>query len=471
MKTNSLSLVLFALLNYFAATLGVEAVIPAPDGGYPGLNTAEGENALFSLTTGTGNSAVGAFSLFSNTEGSLNTAVGIGTLLFNVESENTAIGTAALILNTTGLNNTAVGSRAMLNNDGGNNNTAIGAGALFNNTTGNFNTAIGVGALVSNTASANTATGALALNANTTGTNNTADGALALQHNTGSGNTATGFGALNSNTTGSQNTAIGNEALQSNTGGFSNTAVGHHALFSNGIFNGVVGQQNTAIGTGALGSNIRGGDNTAIGFAALSSSTGDANIAIGHAAGNLVSTASSVISIGALGANVNFSCYIGNIWNQPGGSQAVYVNSDGKLGQMVSSRRFKDEIKLMTQASEVIYDLKPVSFRYKKEIEPTRPRSFGLIAEDVEKISPDLVTRDGNGQVSSVRYDQVNVMLLNEFLKEHRKNEEQGATIAQQQKEITALRAELKEQASQIQKVSAQLELKKPATQTVKNAD
>ena len=158
------------------------------------------------------------------------------------------------------------------------------------------------------------------------------------------------------------------------------------------------------------------------------------------------------------------SCYIGNIWNQPGGSQAVYVNSEGKLGAQVSSRRFKDEIKPMEQTSEVIYGLKPVSFRYKPEIEPTRPVGFGLIAEDVEKISPDLVTRGGDGKVNSVRYDAVNAMLLNEFLKEHRRNEEREATIARQQKQIDALTASLKEQASQIQKVSAQVEASKFAT-------
>ena len=170
------------------------------------------------------------------------------------------------------------------------------------------------------------------------------------------------------------------------------------------------------------------------------------------------------------------SCYIGNIWNQPGGSQAVYVNSEGKLGAQVSSRRFKDEIKPMEQTSEVIYGLKPVSFRYKPEIELTRPIGFGLIAEDVEKISSDLVTRGGDGKVNSVRHDAVNAMLLNEFLKEHRTVQEQGATImqlksmvekqeaanARQQKQIEALTAGL-------QKVSAQLEASKPAPQVVNN--
>ena len=201
---------------------------------------------------------------------------------------------------------------------------------------------------------------------------------------------------------------------------------------------------------------------------------------MGNAAGGAVTTADNVICIGAGvgGADVSNSCYIGNIWNQPGGSQAVYVNSEGKLGAQVSSRRFKDEIKPMEQTSEVIYGLKPVSFRYKPEIEPTRPVGFGLIAEDVEKISPDLVTRGGDGKVNSVRYDAVNAMLLNEFLKEHHKIEAQQSKIdkqeatmtelrsiiAQQQEGMEVLARRLEEQASQIQKVSAQIGVSKLAS-------
>ena len=169
--------------------------------------------------------------------------------------------------------------------------------------------------------------------------------------------------------------------------------------------------------------------------------------------------ADDVICIGAPGANVSDSCYIGNIWQQPGGSQAVYVNSQGKLGAQVSSRRFKDEIKPMKQASEVIYSLKPVSFRYKQEIEPTRPPSFGLIAEDVEKINPDLVIRDKKGKPYSVRYDQVNAMLLNEFLKEHRKVQKQEATIARLNKTIDTVLARLDKQDSKIQGVSDQVKI------------
>jgi hypothetical protein len=306
-------------------------------------------------------------------------------------------------------------------------NTATGDSALFSNTTGNQNTATGNAALVVNTTGGvNTAHGAFALSSNTTGSSNTATGVNALSHNTiGNNNAANGLNALLSNTSGIANTAMGNQTLQSNT-------------------------------------------------------TGSLNTALGNGAGNSVTTADHVIAIGTAGANVSDSCYIGNIWNQPGGSQAVYVNSEGKLGAQVSSRRFKDEIKPMEQTSEVIYGLKPVSFRYKPEIEPTRPVGFGLIAEDVEKISPDLVTRGGDGKVNSVRHDAVNAMLLNEFLKEHKTVQEQGATItqqrkdfeaalAQQQKEIEALTATLKEQAAQIQKVSAQIEMSKFAPQVVLN--
>src|SRR5262245_28522403 len=155
---------------------------------------------------------------------------------------------------------------------------------------------------------------------------------------------------------------------------------------------------------------------------------------------------------------------LGNIWNRLGGTQAVYVNSYGKLGLIGSSRRFKEDIEPMDKASEALLALKPVRFRYNKEIDPAGTSQFGLVAEDVEKVNPDLVVRDKEGKPYSVRYDAVNAMLLNEFLKEHRK-------VEQMQKQIEALTATVKDQAAQIQKVSAQLEASKPAPQTVKNND
>jgi Chaperone of endosialidase len=386
----------------------VFGVVPAPDGGYPGGNTAEGQGALLSLTTGGFNTAVGWFALRSNTENGLNTAVGAGALLSNISGSNTATGAGALLSTSTGGNNTANGALALLNNTTGQSNTATGAGALFSNTTGDANT-------------------------------------------------ATGFQALFSNTIGAFNTANGESSLSNNTEGNGNTAIGNGALLNN-----TTGYSNTAIGNSALPTNATGSSNTGVGFGALFPSTGSGNTALGAGAGNSVATASNVICIGAAGTDVSNSCYINNIWNQPGGSQAVYVNSDGKLGAQVSSRRFKDGIKPVGTVSEAIYALKPVSFRYKAEIEPTRPLSFGLIAEDVQKINPDLVMLDAEGKPGSVRYDAVNAMLLNEFLKEHR-------TVQELKKEVAALTATVKKQAEQLEKVSAGVEMSKGALNVARN--
>ena len=198
---------------------------------------------------------------------------------------------------------------------------------------------------------------------------------------------------------------------------------------------------------------------------------------MGHAAGTSVTTADNVISIGAnvAGENVSNSCYIGNIFGQTSsGGVPVVINSHGKLGTVTSSRRFKEDIKPMDQASEALLALKPVTFRYKKEIDPQGIPQFGLVAEEVEKVNPKLVVRDKDGKVNTVRYEAVNAMLLNEFLKEHKRVEEQQATItelkstvAQQQKGMEVLTAQLKEQGAQIQKVSAQIEMSKPAPRVV----
>ena len=420
-----------------------QAVSPAPDGGYPGGNTAEGQNALFGLSSGTYNTALGFSSLRSNTTGNLNTALGAGTLLLNTGEENTATGAAALLSNTTGAANTANGSRTLLSNTTGNSNTASGVFALLHNTTGSFNTANGVDALDLNI--------------------------------TGSFNTATGFDALVSNTVGVQNSATGYQALYFNTGSF-NTA--------NGVF--------------ALHDNTTGVDNTAYGVNALFHSTiGSDNTAVGAGAGNGVTTASNVIAIGAEGANVDSSCFIGNIYsnNQPVvGTDPDYVTvtSTGRLGRgNISSRRYKHDIKPMAKASEVLYALKPVSFRYHKQYDATQTVAFGLIAEEVAEVYPDLVGRNARGQPESVRYDQINVMLLNEFLKEHKKVEEQAnsiaelkSTVAQQRKDFETTttqqqkgfqsrfakqESQIQALASDIQKVSARIEMRKPAMQTVLN--
>jgi hypothetical protein len=443
-KTTPPLLISLALL-YFALLPWAQAVVPPPDGGYPGFNTAEGQNALKNLSTGQANTAVGWLSLFSTTNASFNTATGTGALLFNTAGNNTAFGAAALLFNTTGADNTATGAAALSSNTVGGENTATGAFALSTNTEGDVNTA----------------NGTFALYRNTTGVGNTAVGALALAGNTtGDGNTAVGRQALSSASAGGAhgNTAVGDHALFNNTV-FDNTAVGDFALQAN-----TTGITNTAVGRQALAGNTTGCCNTAVGWQALfNNTTGLANIALGHSAGGNITTASAVICIGADGENVDNTCFIGNIFGQTSASgAAVYVNSNHRLGTLTSSCRFKDDIKPMKQASAALFALKPVTFHYKKEIDPAGMQQFGLVAEDVEKINPDLVVRDKEGKPYSVRYEQVNAMLLNEFLKEHRKNEEQEATIARLQKQIEALAADL-------QKVSAQLEMSRLAPQMVVN--
>ena len=411
-------------------------VVPAPDGGYPGGNTAEGDNALFSLTTGANNTAIGQAALFTNTTG----------------SNNTANGTDALADNTTGSFNTANGFTALFHNTTGIENTANGLSALQENTTGSFNTANGVDALFGNTiGSVNTADGFLALSVNTTGNFNTANGAAALQNNTaGSNNTAAGTQALSKNITGSNNTADGVNALFGNTTGSNNTASGEAALFRN-----TTGSSNIALGVNA-GSNLTIGNN---------------NIHIGNVG---VAAEANTVRVGTQGTQRR--AFIAGISGTAVTGSPVVVNASGQLGVAASSERFKDEIKRMDKASEAILGLQPVTFRYKKDIDPDRVPQFGLVAEDVAKVNPDLVARDTKGEVYTVRYDAVNAMLLNEFLKEHRKVQaqdvtiaqvrstaaKQGATIAEQQEEIEALTAGL-------QKVSAQIEASKPPPQMLVN--
>jgi hypothetical protein len=631
MKTNIASLVLIPLLvlNCFESLPTSQAITPPPDGGYPGGNTAEGQNALLNLSSGSYNTAVGFFSLTRDSIGGFNTAIGAGTLLANTASNNTATGAGALLSNTNGLFNTANGAFALLGNttgsgntaigeealrqniDGGNNvaigasgslavnttgsaNTAIGAAAMANNTIGNFNialgsnaglnltagdnnieignvgvagesntirigdpaihaaiflagittmtpampnqmvlvnpvsgqlgsadipssgvvstspenTAVGDQALVSNTGGYNTATGFQALFSNTSADSNTAVGDQALFTNTGPNNTAVGAGALFSNAgspdpndaSGAFNNAVGANSLFFNVDGTSNNALGESALLSNihasantaigdialenndstgtgdGSFNTAVGagalasnvdgNSNNAVGFGALGSNNNGVYNNAIGFEALGSNiSGSSNVAIGDSAGLNVTSASNVICIGAsvAGANLSNSCYVGSIFGQTSsGGAAVLINFDGKLGTVISSQRFKEEIRAMDKNSEALFALKPVTFRYKQEIDEAGTQQFGLVAEDVEKVNPDLVVRDKDGKPYSVRYEQVNAMLLNEFLKEHRTVEELKAAVAQQSKHIETLTAVL-------EKVSARLEVSQPAQRTVLN--
>jgi trimeric autotransporter adhesin len=452
--------VIALLLTCFGLVPLAQAVLPPPDGGYPGGNTAEGQAALLSRTTGTFNAAIGFLSLRGLTTGNYNTGVGAGTLALNNADNNTAVGTAALLFNNSGAGNTATGAFALFSNTQGQFNTANGEFALYSNTIGERNTAIGDAALYRNSeGSRNTAIGNPALLNNTTGADNTAIGAFTLFDNNGARNTATGALALRNNTTGGNNTAHGSSALTNNTTGGANTANGVATLLSN-----TEGSGNTAVGHGALVLNTTGADNTAIGGASLPNNTsGSHNIGLGDAAGFFVDTADDVICIGDVGQNVSNSCYIGNIFGETSANGiSVIVNSANKLGTPTSSRRFKENIKPMDKASEALFSLKPVTFRYKKEIDPASRSQFGLVAEDVERVHPDLVVRDKEGKPYTVRYDQVNAMLLNEFLKEHRKNEEQEATIARLEKQIEALTVGL-------QKVSAQIEISKFAPQVVLN--
>jgi hypothetical protein len=398
-------------LAALALVPAARALRPSPDGGYPNETTAEGDGALFSLTTGEGNTALGSNALHANTTGSQNTATGCNALRFHITGDhNTATGRAALVFNADGEGNTATGRAAMGNGTTGSENTATGWQALFNNT-GDANTATAAFALWSNTTGfGNAANGHLALYSNTTGDSNTANGRNALINNTtGSGNTANGVDALYSNTTGNNNVALGNSA-----GGFLTTGDNNIVIFNDGV-------------------------------------AGESN----H------------IRIGSVGTHT--STFIAGISGAAVAGAAVKVNANGQLGVAPSSERFKAEIKPMDNASEAILALKPVTFRYKHEIDPNGIPQFGLVAEQVAKVNPALVDRDGKGEIYTVRYEAVNAMLLNEFLKEHQKVEKLEATAIDQQKAIKALTASLREQASQIQKVSAQLEVSKPAPQMVIN--
>jgi len=339
------------------------AVSPPPDGGYPGNNTAEGQDALFSLTSST-------------------------------VTDNTAIGYHTLYNDTNGFFSTAVGSLALFSLTSGNNNTAAGYKALYSNTTGHDNTANGAAALQSNTSNANTANGAGALTKNTTGDSNTADGYRALTNNTtGADNVALGYYAGASLTTGSDNVDIANM--------------------------GVAGESNT-------------------------------------------------IRIGTQGEQV--ATYVAGIYGATAsGGTAVYINSSGQLGTATSSARFKRDIRLMDKESEALLALRPVTFRYKQQLDPAGIPQFGLVAEEVEKVNPDLVVRDADGKPYSVRYEAVNAMLLSEFLKEHKAFLEERSKVEKLEALLEGVNERLREQDAKIQKVSAQLEVSKLRSQIVSN--
>ena len=487
----------FLLISLALALFALPPTARAEDGGLPNDSTAEGINALVNQNnSGFGNTAMGWNALAALTGASFNTATGYTALLNNNGDNNTADGSQALANNTNGFWNTATGANALLSNTTGSANTALGYSALSSNTNGGNNTALGYTALASLAFDGidNTAIGAGALFSQTSGCCNTAIGFNALFHNTASSNTAVGDQALLNNTNGTGNTATGVAVLFKNTTGNNNTADGSGALFSN-----TTGSNNTADGPNALENNTIGHDNIAEGFQALSNNTtGSLNIALGSNAGINLTTGSNNIDIGAPGTagesrkirigkqGTQTAAFIAGIYNvnEGGTIKPLYINSNGQLGTQApaSARRFKKEIKPMDQTSAAILGLKPVTFQYKSDT--TATPQFGLIAEEVAKINPDLVVRDEDGEIYTVRYDAVNAMLLNEFLKEHRRVEEQGATIAQQKKDFAsevarqqkAFEAKLADQQKQIealtatvQKVSEQVALSKTAPQLVDN--
>lgn len=319
---------------------------------------------------------------------------------------------------------------------------------------GNLNTFLGDDAFLNRTGHNDTAIGAAALRFETIAKFNTATGTYALYNNTGSHSA-------------NDNTANGANALYSNTVGFWNTAGGASALYTN-----TTAKRNTGNGYQALYSNANGTGNTGVGFRTLYQNTGLSNAALGFNAGSNLTTGDGNVCIGynVLGvAGETDTTRISNIYSSVASGRALYVNADNKIGTLASSRRFKEEIKPMDNASEAILALKPVTFRYKKEIDPNGVLMFGLIAEDVAKVDPDLVTHDEKGEVVTVRYEAVNTMLLDEFLKQHRIVAEQVRRLKEQDRTIAQQETQIRDLASHIQKVRAHLEAYKPAPQVASN--
>jgi hypothetical protein len=449
-------------------------------------NTKTGVNSLGMNFSGSGDTADGADALFFNTTGACNTATGYAALYSNNGNDNTANGQEALYLNTTGSCNTAGGFEAMRLNTTGTDNTANGCQALYTNTVGSENVASGYLALYSNTnGDENAAIGMSALYGNTSGNGNVANGGASLDANTtGSYNTSCGVNALYGNTTGSYNAASGWGALAVNTTGSCNTNTGYGGPYTPG--NPITGNDNVSIGFEALPNNTTGSSNIAIGEfsgATLDSSNSN-NIAIGSIP-VAVSSENNTIRIGAQGTQTQ--TLIAGIAGAPRAGSEVVVNANGVLGTAVSSMRFKEKIRDMSDTSLALFSLRPVTFRYKQNIDPKGSQQFGLVAEEVDEVNPALVVHDAQGKPYSVRYDSVNAMLLNEFLKQNNEVSKLGATIAshakalaqqrkairtalaRQEQELQGLTASLKEQAALLQKVNAQMEINEPKSQVVSN--
>ena len=352
-----------------------------------------------------------------------------------------------------------------------NQNTGMGSFTLYSNTTGADNTASGFDALTDNTTgSANNASGAWALNQNTTGADNTASGFEALTNNTaGYYNTASGSQALYSNTTGFDETASGYKALYSNTTGSYNTAIGVSALYSNStggsdsafgvnsLVSNTTGSNLSAVGVNSLVSNTTGNNNTASGYAALyKNTTGSNNIAVGYQAGYHITTGSNNIDIGALGTaadnglirigttSTHTAAYIAGITNSQVTGSAVYINSNGRLGVLASSERYKTAIAPMGSNSAKLQQLRPVTFHLKAD--PKGALQYGLIAEEVARVYPELVIRNESGRIDGVRYDELAPMLLNQMQKqavEIRHLKQQQKTVDEMQRQLAEMHAVL----------------------------
>jgi hypothetical protein len=417
-------------------------------------NTAAGSFDLYTLTNGANDSAFGYAALYLNTTGSRDTALGNSALFSNTTgSENSAVGFNALGSNSTGSSNTAAGDAALYSNTSGSGNTASGESALFANTTGSSNTAIGDGALNSNTsASYNTAVGAVALFENTTGTSNTALGYDALGANTtGVGNTAAGLYALPSNSTGANNTAFGAYTLYLNTTGKGNAAQGVNALYNN-----TSGVRNLGIGSNALYSNTTGSYNVALGFdAGYNQTTGTDDIYIAHQG---VAGESQTLRLGTQGSSGVegsgiLSAYIAGVASSQVTGSAVYVTAAGQLGVLASSERFKTEVKTMEESSEKLAELRPVTFKLKTDPEGTL--QYGLIAEEVAKVYPELVVHGADGKINGVRYEELAPMLLNAVQKALRTQTRQADRIAAQNRTIETLSGELRDMQRELRELRA----------------
>ena len=493
LSTIKKSLLMLCLILFVPIT--AQATCIATDSGAP-YNTITGCNAMEDKTTAEDNTATGFKALQHTTTGSWNTAVGNLAMQYNTTgSRNTGVGPEALLNNTTGNNNTAIGFLALGNSKTASDNTAIGTQTLYMNSTGHDNTASGVQALFSNTTGYfNTATGVEAMYGNVTGYYNTAVGYRALTNNTGptetyskggTSNTAFGYQTLAANITGWQNTAIGESVLTSNTIGAHNTGIGEDSLFGN-----LSGNHNTAWGESTLYQNTSGSDNVAGGYYALNTTTGSGNTAIGHQASmNLVagdynpaigyqsglgltsgshniyvasagaSNESYIIRMGTQGKHLR--TYIAGISGVTAtNGAAVYINSNGQLGTLPSSQRFKKDIQSLDATSEKIMALRPVTFRYKQADEKgDYPIQFGLIAEEVAKIFPELVQFDEQSKPLSVFYQLLTPLLLAELQRGHIETQTQQTALNLLLEQNALFKAELLAMSQQIKSQAAQIAL------------